>query len=185
MNFNEVGRTFFIFSSYQQNLMLSSSDFCFFAGKMGSFLRINRMEYVVVSQIYIFKKTSKTFVCGSFCHFLPNDFVVFAVFYKVFSTSNRNVHKLHINFSRRKKGIKFDLPKQTQFDQRHITVSMASFLFAFFSRLRHIIQVQSSEISAKSNSKQPIGKMRFLKNSNSTGILYYTQKKGMFTFNKK
>lgn len=126
-------------------------------------------------------KNIETFVCGSFCHFLPNDFVVFAVFYKVFSTSNRNVHKLHINFSRRKKAIKFDLPKQTQFDQRHITVSMASFLFAFFSRLRHIIQVQSSEISAKSNSKQPIGKMRFLRNSNSSGVFSVTQKKGMFS----
>lgn len=116
---------------------------------------------------------------------------VFAIFYRMtllfspyftkFSPHRTEMCTNCILTFQEEKAIKFDLTKQTQFDQRHITVSMASFLFAFFSRLRHIIQVQSSEISAKSNSKQPIGKMRFLRNSNSSGVFSVTQKKGMFS----
>lgn len=114
------------FSSYRQNLMLSSSDFCFFTGKMGSFLRINRMEYVVVSQNSILKKHRKRLFVEVFAIFYRMT-LLFSPYFTKFSPHRTEVCTNCILTFQEEKAIKFDLTKQTQFDQRHITVSMASF----------------------------------------------------------
>lgn len=113
------------------SLMLSLSDFRFFGEKMGSFLRINRMEYFVVSQISIFKKHRKRLFVEVFAIFYRMT-LLFSPYFTKFTRHRTEMCTNCILTFQEEKAIKFDLTKQTWFDQRHISVSMASFLFAFF-----------------------------------------------------